>query len=86
MSARPGAQAKASQGSSCALLYFWFAGFCSMKTSFSQWCFVQLAGEKEHGAGGLAFSSSGGWQLVAVEQAEMSHLCDKRQSMNSENR
>lgn len=47
---------------------------------------MQLAGEKEHGAGGLAFNSSGDWQLVAVEQAEISYLCDKRQSMNSENR
>ena len=85
-SAQPGVEAGASQGSSCALLYFWFAGFCSMKASFSQWCFVHLAGEKERGAGGLACSSSGDWQLVAAEQAEISYLCDKSQSMNSEDR
>lgn len=85
-SAQPGVQAGAPQGSSCALLYFWFAGFRSMKASFSQWCFVHLAGEKEHGAGGLACSSSRDWQLVAVEQAEISDLCDKSQSMKSADR
>lgn len=86
MSAQPGVQAGASQGSSCALLYFWFAGFCTMKASFSQWCFVHLAGEKEHGAGGLACSSSGDRQLVAIEQAEISYLCDTSQTMTSEDR
>lgn len=86
MSAQPGVQAGASQGGSCASLYFWFAGFCSTKASFSRWCFVHLAGEKEHGAGELACSSSGDWQLAAAEQAEISYLSDKSQSKNSGDR
>lgn len=88
MSAQPGVQAGASQGNSCAWLYFWFAGFSSMKAWFSQWFFVHLAGEKKRGAGGLACSSSGDSQLVTGE-AEISFswasYC-KSQSMESVDR